>query len=77
MAATKAPIFKEENVVGNPELLEQLETAVSELADKMKAAAPIMRGNFRSGWGVNKAQRGIAADTVISIARAIKALKGW
>jgi hypothetical protein len=29
------------------------------------------------GFGVDKTQRGIAADAVISIAKAIKALKGW
>lgn len=77
MAAAKGPILREEDVVANPELLEQLEAAVSELADKMKATTPIMRGGVRYGWGVNKAQRGIAADTVISIVRAIKTLKGW
>jgi len=43
----------------------------------MQAAAPILKGTRRVGWGVNKAQRGIAADTVISITRAIKSLKGW
>lgn len=75
--AQKARIYKEEDVVGNPELLAQLREAVIELENKMKAAAPIMKGITRVGWGVSKAQRGIAADIVISIARAIKALKGW
>jgi hypothetical protein len=75
--ANKGPIYKEEDVVGDPQLLRQLYIAVAELEEKMKAAVPIKNGLNRVGWGVNKAQRGIAADAVISIARAIKALKGW
>ena len=77
MAAAKAPIFKEEGVVGNPELLDQLNAAVEELATQMKATVPIKKGAARIGFGVSKTQRGIAADAVISIAKAIKASKGW
>ncbi len=75
--ANKGPIYKEENIVGDPQLLRQLYAAVAELEEKMKAAASIKNGLNRVGWGVNKAQRGIAADAVISIARAIKSLRGW
>jgi len=75
--AIKAPIFKEEGVVGNPELLDQLNAAVEELATQMKATVPIKKGAARIGFGVNKLQRGIEADRVIAIAKAIKSLKGW
>jgi|GEM_PF-4693745 len=77
MAAAKAPIFKEEGIVGNPELLDQLNAAVEELATQMKATVPIKKGATRIGFGVNKLQRNLAADTVIAVARAIKSLKGW
>lgn len=77
----KASIYKEEGVLCNPELLTQLKNAVIELEEKMKASVPIKRNTLAGskiyGYGVNKAQRGIAADAVISIARAIKSLKGW
>lgn len=75
--AAKAHIYREQDQIGNPELLAQLKEAVVELENKMQAAAPITQGDMRVGWGVNKAQRGIAADAVISVARAIKSLKGW
>ena len=77
MATYKGPVFKEEKFVGNGELLSQLRDAIDELEDKMQATVLMQRGGSRVGWGVSKAQRGIAADSVISIARAIKALKGW
>lgn len=75
--ATKAPIYSEENEIGEILLLDQLKESVVALEVKMQAAGPIMKGGNRIGWGVNKSQRGIAADSVISIARAIKAAKGW
>jgi hypothetical protein len=77
MAATKGPIYLNEGVSADDAFLRQLREAVSELAEKMKASLPIKRGGDRVGYGVDKAQRGIAADRVISIAKAIKALKGW
>jgi len=75
--AAKARIYKEEGAIENPELLDQLRAAVEELEVRMKATVPISRGTSKIGFGVSKAQRGIAADAVISVARAIKALKGW
>lgn len=79
--AVKGPIYEEKGVIGNPELLSQLNAAFVELEEKMKALIPIKKGNFSGsrivGYGVDKAQRGIAADAVISIARAIKSSKGW
>jgi len=57
--------------------LVQLDDAVAVLKAKMRASIPIKRGGHRVGYGVCKAQRGIAADQIISIARAIKSLKGW
>ena len=75
------PIYKEKGVVGNPELLDQLNEAFAELENQMKATVPINRnavnGSRTIGHGVNKAQSGIAVDRVISIAKVIKSLKGW
>ncbi len=75
--AVKATIFTLEGLIDGPELLDQLKEAVEELERKMKATVPIKRGGQRVGYGVSKAKRGIAADAVISIARAIKSQKGW
>ncbi len=75
--ASKGPICKEENCVDGQDLLNQLNEAIDELHKRMKATIPIKRGPSLSGYGVNKTQRGIAADSVISIAKAIKGLKGW
>ena len=75
--ATKGNIYLDKNYLGDQSMLNQLKEAVIELEENMKASVPIVRGGCRVGWGVNKAQRGIAVDSVISIARAIKALKGW
>lgn len=81
MATTKGPIYQEKDSEVNSDLLKQLSSAVLELEARMKASVPITRGNSSGvrtiGYGVSKAQRGIAADAVISVARAIKALKGW
>lgn len=75
--ATKANIYTEKNSVRDSELLAKLREAIDELEYQMRATVPISKANCRIGWGVSKAKRGIAADAVISIARAIKALKGW
>ncbi len=77
MAKNKAPIYLEEDVVADKNLLRSLKDAIVELEEKMKAAAPIVKAGNRVGWGVNKTSRNIAADHVISIAKAIKSLKGW
>lgn len=79
--ASKGTVYKEKGVIGGQELLTQLNYAMEELEDKMKASIPINKrsvsGITTIGYGVDKTQRGIAADSVISIAKAIKALKGW
>lgn len=78
--AVKGPIYREKGVICDPELLKQLNDAFVELETHMKSSIPIkgnMSGSTTVGFGVDKTQRGIAADTVISIAKAIKALKGW
>ena len=77
MSKTNVPIYTEEGVIGNKELLDQLKQAVLILEERMKATMPIQKGACRVGFGVSKAQRGIAVDTVISIAKAIKSSKGW
>ena len=77
MAAIKANIYEEKDVICNQDLLEQLKNAVEILEERMKATVPISKGTCKVGFGVSKTQRGIAADQVISIAKAIKSLKGW
>jgi len=77
----KAPVYTLEGSVGYPDLLAQLNIACADPEEKMKASVPISRntagGKTTIGYGVDKTQRSIAADSVISIAKAIKALKGW
>lgn len=75
--AQKASVYTERGAMCNTDLLNQLRDAILELEDKMKASTPIFKGEREVGFGVSKVQRGIAADTVISVVRAIKALKGW
>ncbi len=75
--ANKGPIYKKKGIVANSELLAQLQAAVNELEARMVTNIQIHKGIHEAGWGVSKAQRGIAADAVISIVRAIKGLKGW
>lgn len=75
----KATIYKEKGHISDSDLIlqRQLDDAVQNLHDKMRATRQIYGDKAEIGFGVDKAQRGIAADAVISIARAIKALKGW
>jgi len=75
--AKKARIYKEKDVVCDLDLLKQLNDAFIELEQQMKATISIHKGLCVAGYGVSKTQRGIAADAVISIAKAIKNLKGW
>jgi len=81
MASAKGPIYKTEGFIDHQELLDQLNSAYADLEEKMKVSLPIKRntisGSTIMGYGVDKTQRSIAADRVISIAKAIKALKGW
>lgn len=76
-----AKIYKEKDVICDEDLLKQLNGAYFELKERMRATVPINKGNSSGsttiGYGVSKTQRGIAADAVISIAKAIKLLKGW
>ncbi len=77
MAAAKGPIYKSKNILCDGELADQLAEAVSRLVKEMESSVPIKRGQCEIGFGVSKTKRGIAADSVISIARAIKSLRGW
>lgn len=75
------PIYEENGTLDNPDLLKQLNNAFIELETAMRASKKVSvrrgRASHLSGFGVDKTQRGIAADAVISIASAIKSLKGW
>lgn len=79
----RGPIYEAENKIpkSDDEMFGQLADAMQALELRMRANVPITKGNSSGvrtiGFGVNRIQRGIAADTVISIAKAIKALKGW
>ena len=75
--ANKGPIYREKGTATNCDLLKQLYAAVAILEENMYADSEIYNGVHTAGWGVKKLNRSIAADSVISIARAIKALKGW
>jgi len=77
--AARANIYKENDYLSESdiEFVNQLENAVFELINQMRSSIPIIKGQCKIGYGVSKAKRGIAADSVISITKAIKALKGW
>lgn len=81
MATKKIPVYQEKDAVCNPVLIKQLYEAVGCLEEAMRATIPITRSNSSGavsiGFGTSKTQKDIAVDTVISIARAIKSLKGW
>lgn len=75
--AARGPIHEEENTVSGREFFDELNEAVDDLYKKMRATLPIKKGIDTIGFGVSKVHRSLAADKVISIARAIKSLRGW
>ena len=75
--AAKAKIYKEKDRCDNVDLIDQLRDAVEHLAEKSMATKTIFRGGHVAGYGVDKAQRNIAADAVTSITKAIKSQGGW
>lgn len=58
-------------------LITELRAAIQAAEDATRATRPIGRGATRVGYGVGKAQKAIACDQLIAIARQIKAIKGW
>jgi len=77
MATRVAPIYKEKDTLVESGLLDQLQEAVCILGNKLVADKTIMRNGHTVGYGIDKTQKDIAADRVISIAKAIKSKKGW
>ena len=75
--AAKARIYVEENHPADADLINQLREAIEHLEYVSRATKPIFRGDSQVGYGVDKSQRGIAADSIISIIRAIKSKGGW
>ena len=76
--ATNKPIYEDKHKLPNEDLYKQLCEALTWLHEKMQPSIPITRGRIaKVGFGVNKSQRSIAADAVISIAREIKSKPGW
>jgi hypothetical protein len=73
----KGPIYKIANEVADKNLYDQLVQAMERLKETMIPRQDITRLGKIVGYGVDKAQRSIAADAVISIAKQIKARPGW
>lgn len=51
--------------------------ALNALDAACKAKLAIRRGGTKCGYGIDKAQKAIACDTVIAIVKQIKAEKAW
>jgi hypothetical protein len=77
MAKLKGPIYKEVNTQSCNELLEKLLATCQELDFVCRANEPISRGGTRVGYGVSESKKAIVCDTVISIVKEIKKIKGW
>jgi len=75
--AVKPKVYSTINYPVDVGLINQLREAVERLAEESRAVVPISKAQCVIGYGVNKSQRGIAADSVISIAKAIKSIGGW
>lgn len=75
--AAKAKIYTEINHPADAKLINQLREAVERLVESSKAVVPISKAHCVIGYGVDKSQRSIEADSVISITKAIKSLGGW
>ena len=73
----KAPIYNCRDFIPNLSLVNRLKEAVATLEEASKTNKLISKGNNSVGYGVDQAEKAIAADTVISIARQIKASKAW
>ena len=58
-------------------LAEQLHNALDALRAASKAKKVIHRGQHPIGFGLDKAEKAIAVDTVIAILRQIKSFPSW
>jgi len=77
MAKLKAPIYKEANVQSCNDLLEELLATCQELDFVCRANVPISKSGIRVGYGVSESKKAIVCDTVVSIVKEIKKIKGW
>lgn len=59
------------------ELRQQAFDALNALDAACKATLTIRRGGCKVGYGLDKAQKAIACDTVIAIVKQIKAERAW
>lgn len=73
----KAPFYQSKDDCVDQDLLTQLCDAIEILKQSMIPSCKIKKGIEQVGFGVKKAQRSIAADTVIAITKQIKARPGW
>lgn len=77
MAKVKAPIYKDKNSHCCEDLMEKLLREIEGLNFECRANLPISKGNMRAGYGINKSNKDIACDAIISIVKEIKKIKGW
>ncbi len=73
----KSKVYSDINYPADAALINQLREAVERLAESSKAVVPISKARCVVGYGVDKSQRSIESDSVISIAKAIKSIGGW
>jgi hypothetical protein len=59
------------------EMYTSLRSAMVKVDQACIPNVPISRAGSRVGMGLNKAQKNIACDNIISIVKQIKALKAW
>jgi hypothetical protein len=77
MPRAKGPVYSQNEKAVDEELLDDLQEAIRNLIENCKPKIKINRAQRHIGYGVDKAKRSIAADTVMSITRQIKARPGW
>lgn len=73
----RGPIYKIASEMADKDLYNQLMEAIDHLGGTMVPTRTITKARSTVGYGVDKSQRSIAADSVISIAKQIKARPGW
>jgi len=63
--------------VASDDLKQRAVEALNALEAACKATVPVRRGGCKVGYGLDKAQKAIACDTMIAIVRQIKAERAW
>ena len=55
----------------------RLHAAIDRVEEAAKATIPITKAGRTVGYGINKAEKAIACDHLISVVKQIKALRAW